>query len=161
VIFEGWSSWETTSISIPPAYAAVQGSGVVLELPFGVCDGRKKWGVAYPPEQLYYQAEHHHPVMGGYLSRVPEKVFSGYQQMPALAWLVESQSGEANLSPVSPHVFSDWLKVNGVRWIILDRRLSSLALVKNLEEIRGPADFSDENYVRWDIKDGNQEKKWS
>jgi hypothetical protein len=71
----------TTSAAVPPVYHRLDTlpkEAVVLDLPFGYRDGIHQYG-RINERSLYYQTVHQRPIVGGYISRMPDKVVERYR----------------------------------------------------------------------------------
>ena len=135
VSFPGW----TSDTHIPAIYHKIAADpvlGAVMELPFGISDGRRSWGSPFPPELAYYQTVHKRPLAGGYLSRVPDKIFDDYKAEPVLSSLVLLQQGQiANVSRAS---LCDLCVRWNIRWVVLDERRASPQLIRTISQLPGP-----------------------
>lgn len=129
----------TSSTAIPKVYQRITGEprlGAVLELPFGVSDGRGSWGVQFPPERLYFQTIHAHPLIGGYLSRVPDRIFGSYRDEPVIAELVRLQSA-GGVTELPAAAFDDLCRRWGIRWVVVEESKCSDALRSVVESWMG------------------------
>jgi hypothetical protein len=83
--------------AVPAVYrqiAAGGGDGAVLDLPFGVNDSFKGMG-GWNPQAMYYQTVTGRPIVGAHISRTPERIFTGYEQMAIIGRLAKIERGEA------------------------------------------------------------------
>jgi hypothetical protein len=83
--------------AVPPVYrqiAADGGDGAVLDLPFGVNDSFGGIG-GWNPQAMYYQSATGRPIVGAHVSRTPERVFDGYEQMAIIGRLARIERGES------------------------------------------------------------------
>ncbi|MEW6368273.1 MAG: hypothetical protein AB1714_26890 [Acidobacteriota bacterium] len=124
-------------------------TGALLELPFGVADGRRGWGPQFPPELLYYQTAHHRPLVGGYLSRIPDRVFGSYQEQPVIAAFVAAQEGTARGIPRGE--FADLCERWNIEWVIVDKHRASARLVLLISELAGPAEQESDRRIVFKI----------
>jgi hypothetical protein len=86
-----------TSLDRPAVYeqlATIQDSGAVIEVPFGIGDGLSRGRGSQDRRLLYYATIHGHPVVGGYIGRMPPHVAQGYESMPVVGNLLRLSSGE-------------------------------------------------------------------
>lgn len=124
----------TASAAVPAVYStiAVDPDDVsVLELPFGIWDGRSQVGFAHIATQ-YYQGTHQKRLIGGYLSRVPPRRVREQLQYPTLRLLTRLSAREGQLDPNlreaaredAPY-FIDQAKL---RYVVIDTRLASREL---------------------------------
>jgi len=86
-----------TALDRPPIYerlAAIEDGGAVIEVPFGIGDGLTVgWG-SQERRLLYHATIHGHPVVGGYIGRMPPGVAQAYESMPVIGNLLRVSSGE-------------------------------------------------------------------
>lgn len=153
LLFESLSApIAVSSAAMPSVYnriAADRSPGSLLELPFGVRDGRLHWGHAFDAERLYYQTRHRRPLVGGYLSRVPDRVFAAYREMPALAALVALQAEPATAAAVDRGLVSRLARELDVRWIVLDGESASPRLAAELRRELGDPAARSANRLAW------------
>lgn len=138
-------------VEVPQVFKVVgadKSEGAVLELPFGVHDGRHGWGYNYQGEQLFYQTVHNKAIMGGYLSRIPDRIFISYANDETLARLVSLQEGGYD-GGLGRGGFRQWLKSNGVTWVVLDKRAAAAQLTNGIIELLGEPSYSDGRYLAW------------
>jgi hypothetical protein len=64
----------------------------VLELPFGIRDGLSSLG-DFSAASQFYQTMHGKPLLGGYLSRVPDNTKNFYRGMPVMHTLLDLSEG--------------------------------------------------------------------
>ena len=86
-----------TSLDRPPVYerlAAVEDAGAVIEVPFGIGDGLTVGRGSQERRLLYHATIHGHPVVGGYIGRMPPGVAEAYESMPVIGNLLRLSSGE-------------------------------------------------------------------
>lgn len=89
-----------TSLDRPPIYgrlAAIEDTGAVIEVPFGIGDGLTVGRGSQERRLLYHATIHGHPVVGGYIGRMPPGVAQAYQAMPVVGNLLRLSSGEEPL----------------------------------------------------------------
>jgi hypothetical protein len=80
----------------PIAYerlAAIQDSGAVCEVPFGIGDGLGGVG-SQDRHPLYYATLHGHPLVGGFIGRFPPAYSERYARMPLVGNLLHLSAGE-------------------------------------------------------------------
>jgi hypothetical protein len=123
-----------TALSRPAVYeqlAAIEDSGAVIEVPFGIGDGLTRGRGSQDRRLLYHATIHGHPVVGGYIGRMPPGVAQAYDAMPVVGNLLRLSNGEPavdeELSPSLPF-----------RYLVLDRRAAGPLLV---EYIRSTLDM--------------------
>jgi hypothetical protein len=118
------------SAAIPTIYrrvAAAPDDAVVLELPFGLRDGRSNVG-DFSALSQYFQTAHGKVLMGGYLSRVPGRHMAEAQRDPVLNALILlserrplSSDQERWLIEQAP----DLIARQHVRFVVIDRGRAS------------------------------------
>jgi hypothetical protein len=87
-------SQDVSSISIPPFYTilgTVQGNFSVLQLPI-LPNSNSSTPELYIGEASYYQTAHHHPIIGGDITRVNESEEISLYNMPLIVQAAELQS---------------------------------------------------------------------
>jgi hypothetical protein len=145
-----------SSIEIPAVYrmlSADKSAGALLELPLGVRDGRKFWGEEFPAEILYYQTVHHHPIVGGYLSRVPDRIFSEYAKQPFLQQLILWQNNLPGNQVIEGNSFAAWAKDWKLSWILLDKNRAKGMLSDKISHLLGKPSYEDGSTIAWKIGD--------
>jgi hypothetical protein len=107
--------------------------GAVLEMPLGLQDGFAQLG-SFDPRSLPRQTDHQRPIVGGYVSRVSERIKAGYLDRPATAALIALSSNPPPDPPPSlPDDLSTPLALDGVRYVVIDRALIALPARPELE----------------------------
>ncbi len=95
VVFEYWQApIRLTELDNPSVYAALAHAqpGAVCEVPFGIGDGLGGVG-AQDRRVLFYATQHGHPLVGGYIGRMPADAESRYARTPVVADLLALSSG--------------------------------------------------------------------
>lgn len=98
--------------------AADTGSGAVLTIPFGVRDGFGEKG-QLEHESLYGQTIHRHPLVGGFLARLPPRVWSWYEQTEPYRTLLALSAGDASASLPSCEQVAAGLRAASVAFLVL------------------------------------------
>jgi hypothetical protein len=86
-----------TALDHPAVYqhlASIDDNGAVIEAPFGIGDGLSPGIGDQDRRVLYYATLHGHPLVGGYIGRMPPGVASAYEAMPVVGNLLRLSSGE-------------------------------------------------------------------
>ena len=86
-----------TALDRPAVYeqlASIPDNGAVIEVPFGIGDGLSAGRGSQDRRLLYYATIHGHPVVGGYIGRMPPNVARAYESMPVVGNLLRLSSGE-------------------------------------------------------------------
>jgi hypothetical protein len=102
------------------------GSGAVLPIPFGVRDGFGEQGIL-EPDALYAQTVHHHPLVGGFLARLPPRIWSWYATTEPYSSLLALSSGQSPALPSCDAVING-LTAASVSYVVLYRGHTSSAL---------------------------------
>jgi hypothetical protein len=109
------------------AIARDRSNGTVLSIPFGVRDGFSNAG-QLEHDALLAQTRHHHPIAGGFLARVPERVSTWYQSREPYSTLLRlSHGGSADWWP-SCESMVDGLSAASVSYVVLYRDDATPAL---------------------------------
>jgi hypothetical protein len=86
-----------TALDRPAVYeqlASIQDNGAVIEVPFGIGDGLTVGRGSQERRLLYHATIHGHPVVGGYIGRMPPMVAQAYEAMPVVGNLLRLSNGE-------------------------------------------------------------------
>ena len=114
-----------TALDRPAVYehlASIEDSGVVIEVPFGIGDGLSRGRGSQDRRLLYHATIHGHPVMGGYIGRMPPMFARAYESMPAVGNLLRLSGGEDAIEEEMPAVLP-------FRYLMLDTTTASAALI--------------------------------
>jgi hypothetical protein len=124
-----------TALDRPAIYerlAALDDGGPVIEVPFGIGDGLSGGAGSQERRVLYYATLHGHPLVGGFIGRMPPGVADAYRAMPVVGNLLRLSQGEpASGGPPPADV--------PFRYLVLDTRTASAALdayVRSLPNLR-------------------------
>ncbi len=124
----------TGNASVPPLYSTIAADPddvSVLELPFGIWDGRSRVGFANVATQ-YYQTTHGKRLIGGYLSRVPRARVRAHLQFPTLRLLAQLSEAQAaiapNLSEAAREDAPYFAQQARLRYVVIDTRIASREL---------------------------------
>jgi hypothetical protein len=85
-----------TALDRPLVYrrlAAISDDGAMIEVPFGIGDGLSAGIGAQDRRALYYATLHGHPMVGGFIGRMPPGVAQAYLEMPVVGELLRLSSG--------------------------------------------------------------------
>ncbi len=86
-----------TALDRPAVYeqlATIEDDGAVIEVPFGIGDGLSAGRGSQDRRLLYHATIHGHPVVGGYIGRMPPDVAQAYDAMPVVGNLLRLSNGE-------------------------------------------------------------------
>jgi hypothetical protein len=87
----------STALERPAVYqhlASINDNGAVIEVPFGIGDGLSAGIGAQDRRILYYATIHGHPLVGGYIGRMPPGAVQAYESMPVVGNLLRLSSGQ-------------------------------------------------------------------
>ena len=114
-----------TALDRPAVYeqlASIADSGAVIEVPFGIGDGLSAGRGSQDRRLLYYATIHGHPVVGGYIGRMPPHVAQAYDAMPVVGNLLRLSNGEDEIEEETPIALP-------FRYLVLDTTTASAELV--------------------------------
>ena len=114
-----------TALDRPEVYeqlATIQDTGAVIEVPFGIGDGLSAGRGSQERRLLYHATIHGHPVVGGYIGRMPPRVAEGYEAMPVVGNLLRLSSEEEAIEDDPPAALP-------FRYLVLDTGKASAPLV--------------------------------
>jgi hypothetical protein len=119
----------TVALDRPAIYAAIPPeNGVVLELPMGLRDGFGEIG-AFDERTLLHQMTHGHPLVGGFLARLPQSIKRRYADLPVIRSLLAMSDGQSGPTSedmaLSSADATQALKNVGVRYVVLDHGAAS------------------------------------
>ena len=123
-----------TALDRPAVYeqlATISDNGAVIEVPFGIGDGLSTGRGSQDRRLLYHATIHGHPVVGGYIGRMPPNVAQAYEVMPVVGNLLRLSSGEEAIEEESPTSLP-------FRYLVLD---SDKASVELLDYVRQTLDM--------------------
>jgi hypothetical protein len=135
VAFEYWQApIALTKLDYPIVYAALgqSGPGAVCEVPFGIGDGLGGIG-AQDRQVLFYATQHEHPLVGGYIGRMPADAAERYARMPVVGNLLALSSGALVQNGASPH--SD-AALAPCRYLVVHESRSPAALLEYVRALR-------------------------
>ena len=118
-----------TALDRPVVYeqlATISDSGAVIEVPFGIGDGLSEGRGSQERRLLYHATVHGHPVVGGYIGRMPPNVAQAYEVMPIVGNLLKLSNGEEPIEEESPMSLP-------FRYLVLDTNTASVELVEYVQ----------------------------
>jgi hypothetical protein len=88
-----------TPLDRPGVYEALATApaGAVCEVPFGIGDGLSVGVGSQERVSLYYATIHEHPLVGGYIGRMPVDSATRYEQMAVVGSLLRLSSGRPDV----------------------------------------------------------------
>ena len=109
---------------MPPIYREVAAlpPGAVWEFPFGIGDGFDERG-ALDNATMYYQTTHGHPLVGGFVARMPRRLMAAHEDTPALRAVLTMSEGRVLSSDERARAVGDvlsFMRTHGIRAIILN-----------------------------------------
>jgi len=113
-----------TSLERPTVYnelASITDESPVIEVPFGIGDGLTSGIGTQDRRILYYATIHQHPLVGGYIGRMPPGVADAYLSMPVVGNLLRLSSGGSSVDEDAPPAVP-------FRYLVLDTRTASAEL---------------------------------
>lgn len=114
-----------TALDRPAVYeqlATISDNGGVIEVPFGIGDGLSTGRGSQERRLLYHATIHGHPVVGGYIGRMPPNVAQAYDAMPVVGNLLRLSNGEEEIEEEAPMSLP-------FRYLVLDTNTASPELV--------------------------------
>jgi len=131
VAFEYWDApIRLTPLDRPAVYQALAAAepGAVCEVPLGIGDGLSVGVGSQDRRVLFYATQHEHPLVGGYIGRMPADAADRYQRTPIAGTLLALSGGAA--LPASPDVN---VTASPCRYLVVNRATASRALVSYLQ----------------------------
>jgi len=135
VVFEYWQApIALTTLDAPAVYAALAhaGPGAVCEVPFGIGDGLGGVG-AQDRRVLYYATQHEHPLVGGYIGRMPADAADRYARMRVAGSLLRLSG--AGPVPAAPDTREDAAQ-SPCRYLVVHRSAATPALLDYVTSLR-------------------------
>ena len=139
--FEFWDApIRLTRLDRPAVYAALAGSppGAVCEVPFGIGDGLSIGAGSQERRALFYATQHEHPLVGGYIGRMPADALERYSRNPVTANLLRLSGGGAPLA-VPPNA-----DPSPCQYLVVDRAASPAGLRAYVAQLPGERIAADE-----------------
>jgi hypothetical protein len=130
VAFEFWTApLPLTAVDRPAVYRALAAAppGAVCEVPFGIGDGLSTGIGAQDRRVLLYATQHEHPLVGGFIGRMPADAADRYRTTSVAGTLLALSDG----APLSTAPDRD-TSHSPCRYVVVDRRGLTPALVAYL-----------------------------
>jgi hypothetical protein len=134
VAFEYWDApIRLTPLDRPAVYAELAAAppGAVCEVPFGIGDGLSTGVGAQQRRALYYATLHEHPLVGGYVGRMPADAAARYMRNSMTATLLRLSGGLTPLSTENDATPSP------CRYLVVERAVTSEALQLYVATLQG------------------------
>jgi hypothetical protein len=147
ILFEYWSApIPLTMLERPAVYEALARAdpGAVCEVPFGVGDGLSAGVGSQDRRALWYATVHHHPMVGGYIGRMPADAVERYRRTPVVGTLLMLSAGQEPAALTDTDVAS-----SPCRYLVVHRATSPARLLSYVDSLAiGPifTDGGDELY---------------
>jgi hypothetical protein len=133
VILDFWDApLPLTALDRPAVYAALARAepGAVCEVPLGIGDGLSGGVGSQERRALFYATEHQHPLVGGYIGRMPADAAEQYARMPVAGALLALSNG----MPMPTTDLGD--AASPCRYLVVRRSASSAALLAYVATLR-------------------------
>jgi hypothetical protein len=150
VVFEFWDApLPLTGLDRPAVYAALAQAepGAVCEVPLGIGDGLSAGVGSQERRALFYATQHGHPLVGGYIGRMPADAAERYERMPVAGTLLALSNGEPARKTDEANATA-----SPCRYLVVHRSTTSAALggyVTALRAERMMVDGERELYRLW------------
>jgi hypothetical protein len=134
VAFEYWAGpLALTPLDQPGVYAALAQAdpGAVCEVPLGIGDGLSAGVGSQERRSLFYATQHHHPLVGGYIGRMPADAARRYRQMPIAGTLLTLSDG----APAGT-VHDVDISASPCRYLVVHRSAASAAVLTYVAGLR-------------------------
>jgi hypothetical protein len=131
VAFEYWDApIPITPLDRPGVYEALRAAppGAVCEVPFGIGDGLSAGVGSQERRALYYATLHAHPLVGGFIGRMPADAEQRYEQMPIVGALLRLSDGR-------PAERSALVVDSPCQYLVVNRETTSLALRAYIQQL--------------------------
>jgi hypothetical protein len=103
----------------------------VMNLPFGLRDGLSERG-AYSAKSQYFQTVHEKPLIGGYLSRLPDDAIPRYRRNPVIRVLLRLSEGrelEPGMEDDALAEASEFVHFSHLGYVVIDTGMCSPELI--------------------------------
>jgi hypothetical protein len=134
VVVDFWDApLAMTPLDRPGVYASLSGAdaGAVCEVPFGIGDGLSAGVGSQDRRVLFYATEHQHPLVGGYIGRMPIDAADRYRRMPIAGPLLALSDGAA----APPQTSAD-ASASPCRYLVVHRAVASASLLTYVASLR-------------------------
>jgi hypothetical protein len=132
VALEYWDApIRLTTLDHPPIYQALAAAepGAVCEVPLGIGDGLSTGVGSQDRRVLFYATLHEHPLVGGYIGRMPADAQRRYEEMPIVGALLR----------MSDHLPAETPAIGAAtapcRYLVVHRAASSLELLAYIRQL--------------------------
>jgi len=138
VLFEFWQApISLTALDYPGVYSTLAhaNAGAVCEVPFGIGDGLGGLG-SQDRRVLFYATQHGHPVVGGYIGRMPPDAVERYLRTPVVGELLTLSSGGTVRNDVDTARASEDTAQCPCRYFVVHRSSAPPALLEYVRSLR-------------------------
>ena len=150
IAFEYWDApLRLTTLDRPKVYEALAAAepGAVCEAPMGIGDGLSVGVGSQDRRVLFYATQHEHPLVGGFIGRMPEDARERYERMPVVASLLAASDRATD--PVSSDGGG---RGAPCRYLVLHRASSSAGLLSYVEKLPARQLTSDDGVVLYRLE---------
>jgi hypothetical protein len=146
VAFEYWDApIRLTPLDRPAVYQALAAAppGALCEVPFGIGDGLSVGFGSQDRRILFYATQHEHPLVGGYIGRMPPRAKERIEGMPVAGPLLElsSRPEAARSRPVATADAPE----QTCRYLVVNRAASPAAVLSYVQQLPAERIASDES----------------
>ncbi|MGC4084482.1 MAG: hypothetical protein QM736_20795 [Vicinamibacterales bacterium] len=129
----------TVAVTPSPLYTLVPHDSMsVMEVPVGLRDGFGEVG-AFDERALMGQTVHEHPLVGGFVARLPPSLTERYADLPVVRSVLAMSAGrtiDLRDVPLTPADATSALIRTGIGYIVLDHAAASPALVSYVTSLQ-------------------------
>jgi hypothetical protein len=120
-----------TPLDRPAAYQelAAEPPGGVCEVPFGIGDGLSGGFGSQERRVLYYATIHQHPLVGGYIGRMPADAAQRYEETPVVGALLRLSDGRPDSSGPAD------VRRSSCRYVVVNRPRMSAGLRAYVQQL--------------------------
>jgi hypothetical protein len=150
IAFEYWAApVRMTRLDWPPVYRALASAdaGAVCEVPLGIGDGLSGGVGSQDRRVLFYATEHEHPLVGGYIGRMPADAAERYRRIPIAGTLLALSDG-ASL-PAQPDLD---VSASPCRYLVVHRGATTTSLVSYLQLLKPKLIAEDSEHSLYQIR---------
>jgi len=154
VAFEYWDApIHLTPLDRPAVYQALAAAppGAVCEVPFGIGDGLSVGFGSQDRRILFYATQHEHPLVGGYIGRMPPRAKERIEGMEVAGPLLELSSGPAADMTRPAAIASN--PGQTCRYLVVNRAASPAAVLTYVQQLPAERIASDESRDLYRIRD--------
>jgi hypothetical protein len=140
VVIDFWDApLPLTPLDRPAIYAALARAepGAVCEVPLGIGDGLSGGVGSQERRVLFYATQHQHPLVGGYIGRMPADAAARYEHLPIAGALLALSDGR------SPPEHDAGITTSPCRYLVVRRSASSAALLAYVASLPTTRMFAD------------------